>query len=99
MVSVGEVYTFKHLWIGESDSEESGRILNTTLHIIQTVKTQVENLSEEQRCTFNDIALLEADGENTSSRHHGGHFKALSKIFYLSVSTCYYRQSYPEECG
>lgn len=64
MVSVGEVYTFKHLWIGESDSKESGRILDTTLHLIQTVKTQVENLSEEQRCTFNDIALLEPDGEN-----------------------------------
>ena len=24
----------------------------------------MENLSEEQRCTFNDIALLEPDGEN-----------------------------------
>ena len=64
MVSVGEVYTFKHLWIGERDSEESRRILNTTLHLIQTVKTQVENLSKEQRCAFNDIALLEADGKN-----------------------------------
>ena len=32
-------------------------------------------------------------------QHHGGRFKALSKICYLSVSTCYYGQSYPEECG
>ena len=64
MVSVGEVYTFKHLRIRENDGEENGRILNTTLHPIQTVITQAENLSEEQRCAFNDIALLEADGEN-----------------------------------
>ena len=37
-------------------------------------------------------------GDDTS-RRHGGRFKALSKICYLSVSTCYYGQSYPEECG
>ena len=36
---------------------------------------------------------------DTSSRRHGGRFKALSKICYLSVSTCYNGQSYPEECG
>ena len=63
MVSVGEVYTFKHLRIRESDGEEKGRILNTTLHPIQTVITQAENLSGERRCAFNDVALLEADGE------------------------------------
>ena len=28
-----------------------------------------------------------------------GVFKALSKICYLSVPTCYFGQSYPEECG
>ena len=59
-----EVYTFKHLRIRESDGEENGQILDTTLHPIQTVITQAENLSEEQRCAFNDVALLEADGEN-----------------------------------
>ena len=64
MVSVGEVYTFKHLRIRESDGEEKGRILNTTLHPIQTVITQAENLSGERRCAFNGVALLEADGEN-----------------------------------
>ena len=64
MVSVGEVYTFKHLRIRESDGEENGRILNTTLHPIQTVITQAENLSEERRCAFTDVALLEANGEN-----------------------------------
>ena len=63
-VSVGEVYTFKHLRIRENDGEENGRILNTTLHPIQTVITQAENLSGERRCAFNDVALLEADGEN-----------------------------------
>ena len=31
---------------------------------IQTVITQAENLSDERRCAFNDVALLEADGEN-----------------------------------
>ena len=30
---------------------------------------------------------------------HGGRFKVRSKICYLSVSTCYYEQFYPEECG
>ena len=64
MVSVGEVYTFKHLRIRENDGEGNGRILNTTLHPIQTVITQAENLSGERRCAFNDVALLEADGEN-----------------------------------
>ena len=59
-----EVYTFKHLRIRESDGEEIGRILDTTLHPIQTLITQAENLSKEQRCAFNDVALLEADGEN-----------------------------------
>ena len=64
MVSVGEVFAFKHLRIRESDGEENGRILNTTLHPIQTVITQAENLSEERKCAFNDVALLIADGEN-----------------------------------
>ena len=64
MVSVGEVYTFKHLRIRENDGEGNGRILNTTLHPIQTVITQAENLSEEQRCAFNYVALLEADSED-----------------------------------
>ena len=64
MVSVGEVYTFKHLRIRESDGEENGRVLNTTLHPIKTVITQAENLSEERTCAFNNVALLEAGGEN-----------------------------------
>ena len=89
MVSVGEVYTFKHLRIRENDGEENGRILNTTLHPIQTVITQAENLSGERRCAFNDVALLEADGENhqymepnidnIDSIEELSHFKQCSK--------------------
>ena len=40
MVSVGEVYTFKHLRIRENDGEENGRILNTTLHPVLSFKTR-----------------------------------------------------------
>ena len=92
MVSVREVYTLKHLrtrMIRESDGEEKGRILNTTLHPIQTVITQAENLSGERRCAFNDVALLEADGENhqymepnidnIDSIEELSHFKQCSK--------------------
>ena len=79
-----EVYTFKHLRIRESDGEENGQILDTTLHPIQTVITQAENLSEEQRCAFNDVALLEADGdgtniENIDSIEELSHFKQCPK--------------------
>ena len=89
MVSVGEVYTFKHLRIRENDGEGNGRILNTTLHPIQTVITQAENLSGERRCAFNDVALPEADGENhqymepnidnIDSIEELSHFKQCSK--------------------
>ena len=89
MESVGEVYTFKHLRIWENDGEGNGRILNTTLHPIQTVITQAENLSGERRCAFNGVALLEADGknhqymepsiDNIDSIEELSHFKQRSK--------------------
>ena len=52
-----EKFTHSNILEYGSDGEENERILNTTLHPIQTVITQAENLSEEQRCAINDVEI------------------------------------------